>query len=204
MLDRFGVLLIVCAPSGAGKTTLISKLRQEFPRFGFSISCTTRDPRPGEVDGQDYHFISKHTFAERCQQGYFAEWANVFGNMYGTPLLPVQKALEKGQDLLFDIDVQGAAQLRLAFPQGRFVFILPPSLDELEKRLRKRNTDSPESIAKRLTRAQAELQEAHWFDAWVHNDNVDTAYDALRSVYLAATLEPRLTPQRVTSIIERW
>lgn len=202
--DRSGVLLIVCAPSGAGKTTLTQRLREEFPRFGFSVSCTTRAPRANEVDGRDYHFISEDEFTRRRREGYFAEWANVFGNLYGTPLVPVREALSRGRDLLFDIDVQGAAQLRLTLPRGRFVFILPPSMDELERRLRSRGTDSEEAIARRLATARSEMLQAHWFDAWVVNDHLDAAYDALRASYLDATLDPALSPQRITSIIEGW
>lgn len=204
MPDRSGVLLIVCAPSGAGKTTLTQRLREEFPHFGFSVSCTTRAPRVNEVDGRDYHFIAEDDFTRRRREGYFAEWANVFGNLYGTPLVPVREALSKGKDLLFDIDVQGAAQLRLTLPRGRFVFILPPSMDELERRLRSRGTDSEEAIARRLAAARSEMLQAHWFDAWIVNDNLDAAYDALRAAYLAATLDPALSPQRITSIIEGW
>ena len=204
MPDRSGVLLIVCAPSGAGKTTLTRRLREEFPCFGFSVSCTTRAPRQGEVDGIDYHFLSESEFLARRHNGYFAEWANVYGNLYGTPLAPVRDALSRGEDMLFDIDVQGAAQLRLTLPHGRFAFILPPSMTELTSRLRSRGTDSEDAVARRLATAETEMRQAHWFDSWIVNDDLDTAYDALRAVYLAATLEPSLAPQRVTSIIEGW
>lgn len=200
--ERAGTLLIVCAPSGAGKTTLISQLRQEFPRIGFSVSCTTRPPRPGEVDGKDYHFISEEAFLARRAQGAFAEWARVHGHLYGTPLEPIREALDGGQDLLFDIDVQGAAQLRLRLPRGRFVFILPPSLAEQEARLRGRGTDDESTILRRLAAARYELEQAHWFDAWIVNDDRETAYAALRAVYLAATLAPALRPDLATSLLE--
>ena len=139
--SRSGVLLVICAPSGTGKTTLVQRLREEFPNFAYSISCTTRAPRGREVDGKDYHFLSVEEFLRRREAGYFAEWANVHGNYYGTPLAPVLETLKAGNDVLFDIDVQGAAQLRLTLPRGQYVFLFPPSMSELERRLRGRGTD---------------------------------------------------------------
>ena len=170
---RSGVLLVVCAPSGTGKTTLIQRLRAEFPNFAYSISCTTRAPRGHEVDGKDYHFLSVEEFLRRREAGYFADWANVHGNYYGTPLAPVHETLKAGQDVLFDIDVQGAAQLHLSLPRGQYVFLLPPSLSELERRLRGRGTDSEDAIALRLTNARMEIGGCHWFDAWIVNDDLD-------------------------------
>ena len=197
--QRKGLPLVVCAPSGAGKTTLVTKLRQEFP-LDFSISCTTRSPRGDEKNGIDYIFLSKEEFRSRIAAGYFAEWAEVHGNYYGTPLQPVKDSLEQGRDILFDIDVQGAAQISLALPEARFVFILPPSLEELERRLRGRGTDSDESIALRLSHAAAEIRESHWFDALVVNDDLDAAYDRLRAFYIANTLHPSLSPALARAI----
>ena len=199
---RAGVPLVICAPSGTGKTTLVQRLRSEFPHFGFSVSCTTRSPRAGEIDGKDYHFISEQEFLERRKQGYFAEWARVHNNFYGTPLAPVRDMLESGRDLLFDIDVQGAAQLRLTLPRGHYVFLLPPSMSELARRLRTRGTDDETSIARRLANAEQEIRQAHWFDAWIINDDLDRAYDQLRAFYLTATLAPVLCPGLATSILE--
>lgn len=201
-VPRFGVPLIICAPSGAGKTTLVQRLRQEFPNFAYSVSCTTRAPRGQEVDGKDYHFLSVEEFLRRRDAGAFAEWANVHGNYYGTPLGPVLDTLKAGRDLLFDIDVQGAAQLHLSLPRGVYVFLLPPSMRELERRLRGRGTDEEASIARRLANADAEIRQAHWFDAWIVNDDLDTAYDQLRAVYLAATLNPAHRPALALSILE--
>ena len=158
--SRSGVLLVVCAPSGTGKTTLIRRLRDEFPNFAYSISCTTRAPRGHETDGKDYHFLSVEEFLRRRDAGFFAEWANVHGNYYGTPLAPVLETLKAGQDVLFDIDVQGAAQLHLSLPRGQYVFLLPPSLSELERRLRGRGTDDEASIARRLSNAASEIRQA--------------------------------------------
>ena len=201
-MERTGVVLVVCAPSGTGKTTLIKRLMQEFPKIGYSVSCTTRQPRPEEVPDHDYKFLEPEEFFALQRSGYFAEWADVYGNLYGTPLNPTLDNLREGRDVLFDIDVQGAAQLRLTLPLGRYVFILPPSLQILEKRLRGRAQDSEESIERRLVAASAEIAEAHWFDAWVVNDDVDRAYDELRAVYLAATLAPRRRPLLLRKIID--
>ena len=177
---RRGLPLVICAPSGAGKSTLIGMLRREFP-LEFSVSCTTRAPREGERDGVDYWFVGSDEFLRRRGEGFFAEWAEVHGNFYGTPLRPVQEMLAAGRDVLFDIDVQGAAQLSLTLPEARFLFILPPSLAELERRLRARGTDSEDSIRTRLANARAEIAQSHWFDALVVNGDLDAAYDRLRA-----------------------
>ena len=191
---RAGVPLVVCAPSGAGKTTLVQRLLTEFPSFGFSISCTTRKPRGSEQDGKDYHFISEEEFLQRRDQGFFAEWAKVHDHYYGTPLEPIRQLLGAGRDILFDIDVQGAAQLRLVLPHIRCVFLFPPSLRELERRLRSRGTDDENSIVHRLANAEKEIRQSHWFDAWIVNDDIDRAYDQLRSFYLASGQMPCLRP----------
>lgn len=191
---RRGMPFVICAPSGAGKTTLVSRLTAEFS-LEFSISCTTRAPRGTEKDGVDYIFIDRETFVARRESGYFAEWAEVHGNFYGTPLQPVRDSLALGKDMLFDIDVQGAAQLSLSLPEARFVFILPPSMGELERRLRGRGTDSEDAIKIRLANAKTEIMSSHWFNAVIVNDNLDMAYDQLRSFYVASTLQPYLNPQ---------
>jgi len=201
-MERTGLVLVVCAPSGTGKTTLVKMLMEEFPQIGYSTSCTTRSPRDGEVPGRDYTFVSQEAFLEFQRVGYFAEWAEVYGNFYGTPLSPTLDILRSGKDVLFDIDVKGAAQLRLTLPAGRYVFILPPSLKALEERLRGRALDSEEAIQRRLTAAREELREAHWFDAWIVNDDLHRSYDALRSVYIAATLKPRWRPLLLRNILE--
>lgn len=187
---RQGIALVLSAPSGAGKTTLIRRLRAEFPGIGYSVSCTTRAPRENEVDGKDYIFLTCEAFEQRRAAGEFAEWAEVHGNLYGTPLVPVQKMLAQGRDALFDIDVQGAAQLKLNLDAATFVFILPPDMAELERRLRLRGQDDDVTIERRLANARQELREAGWYDALVVNDDLDVAYDRLRAVYLAATLAP--------------
>ena len=202
-MRREGIALVLSAPSGAGKTTLIKRLLAEFPHFGYSVSCTTRRPRQGEVHGKDYFFLSREEF-ERCRaEQSFAEWAEVHGNFYGTPLAPVKEMLRQGQDVLFDIDVQGAAQLKLTLEEAAFAFILPPSMAELERRLRGRGLDDEETIQRRLNNARREMLETRWYDALVVNDDLDAAYDALRAVYLAATLAPGRNPRRVEELLAR-
>lgn len=198
---RLGTALVLSAPSGAGKTTLVRKLLQDFPNFGYSISCTTRAPRAREVDGRDYHFLSKEKFLELRAQGAFAEWAVVHGNYYGTLLEPLREIMAKGQDILLDVDVQGAAQLQLSLPNACLVFILPPSLQVLEQRLRGRKSDSEEVIATRLANARSEIADARWFDAVIVNDDLEQAYSELRSVYVASTLKPSLQRSCIDSLL---
>ncbi|MDE5879296.1 MAG: guanylate kinase, partial [Desulfovibrio sp.] len=176
------------------------RLRAEFPGIGYSVSCTTRAPLAGEVDGRDYILLSRAAFEARRAAGAFAEWAEVHGNLYGTPLAPVQQMLAAGRDALFDIDVQGAAQLKLNLEGATFVFILPPSLEELERRLRLRGQDDEASMERRLANARRELREAPWYDALVVNDDLDAAYDRLRAAYIAATLAPARNPRLVAGL----
>lgn len=188
---EYGLPLVITAPSGTGKSTLTKKLLQEFPNFKFSISSTTREPRVGEIDGQDYDFLSKEEFEEKIYAGYFAEWAQVHGNYYGTPLGQVEENLSKGIDMLFDIDIQGASQLSLTLPQAHFVFLFPPTFQELERRLRSRETDSEEAIVRRLKNARAEINQSHWFNTWIVNDDLEKAYEQLRSCVITAKLKPQ-------------
>lgn len=185
-----GVMLVICAPSGTGKSTLIHRLTKEFPSFAFSVSCTTRSPRVGETQGQDYHFLSHSEFIHRRAADFFAEWAEVHGNLYGTPRQATMDLLSKGRDLVFDIDVQGAAQLKASLTQGSFIFIFPPSRVILEQRLTDRKTDTPETIARRLAAAATEIAASTWFDHWIVNADLDQAYDQLRAIYLAEKTRP--------------
>jgi guanylate kinase len=181
-----GLLLVVSSPSGAGKTTLCNRLRAEFSSLEFSVSYTTRAPRPGETDGVEYHFADKPSFQEMIARDEFAEYAMVHGHMYGTSAALVSRALDEGRNLLFDIDYQGGRQLRHKFPDDVvLVFILPPSIAELEKRLRGRGTDSDEVIRRRVRVAREELRHYAEYDYLIMNDDIGRAYDALRAVYLA-------------------
>lgn len=204
MKNRLGQVLVVCAPSGTGKSTLINKLREEFPNFGFSVSYTTREPRSSEQDGREYHFVTREQFIAMRSQGEFCEWAEVHGNLYGTATEPVTTMLDEGKDVLFDIDVQGAKQLKKTFYKGNFIFLLPPSRSELERRLKGRGTDSEESIAKRLANAQGEIAQAEFFDYWIVNDDLEKAYQEFRAVFMAGALKPELRTDVESTILKEW
>jgi guanylate kinase len=202
--ERLGLVLVICAPSGTGKSTLVRRLVEEYPRFAFSVSCTTRAPRGQERDGVDYHFLSKDDFLSMRDKGEFAEWAEVHGNYYGTPLVPLRQELDQGRDVLFDIDVQGAMQLKRSFPDGLYVFLLPPSRTELERRLRGRGTDAEEAIRRRLAGAAKEMHAAPEFDHWIVNDDLDRAYEKLRAVYLAGRSKPVFLPGLLRGILHSF
>ena len=155
---RRGILLVVSAPSGGGKTTLVKSAMAAEPSLQLSVSCTTRQPRDGEVDGVDYRFVSQARFREFLDQGEFVEWAEVFDHAYATPRTPLDAAIAEGRDILLDVDIQGARSLRKAYPKDAVgIFVMPPSAAALESRLRARGTDDESQIARRLARAAAEL-----------------------------------------------
>lgn len=179
------LLLIVSSPSGAGKTTLCNRLRGEFPDFRFSVSHTTRKPRPTEVDGREYHFVDTETFEQMIRADSFAEWARVHGNFYGTSTKEIGIARTKARGVLFDIDYQGARQIKAAMPEAVGVFILPPTLAELERRLRGRGTEDEATTQRRLEAAKHEIEHYGFFDYVVVNDDITHAYEQLRSVVFA-------------------
>jgi guanylate kinase len=182
-----GLLVIVSSPSGAGKTTLCNRLQAEFPDLAFSVSYTTRRPRANEIEGVHYHFVDESTFARMAAAGEFAEHARVHGNNYGTPRSAVADALERGRDVLFDVDWQGGEQLKGRFPDDAvMIWVLPPSLPVLEQRLRGRATDAPEVIEARLAMAKQELQHYGSYDFLVVNDELERAYLSVKSIYVAA------------------
>ncbi|HMO77459.1 MAG TPA: guanylate kinase [Sphingopyxis sp.] len=191
-LNRRGLLFVLSSPSGAGKTTISRKLLAADGNIALSISATTRPPRPGETDGTDYHFVDVESFKQMAAGDEFLEWAHVFGHRYGTPRAPVEAMLEAGKDVLFDIDWQGAQQLyQEAGPDVVRVFILPPSMEELERRLRSRGTDSDEVIAARMARAANEI--SHWdgYDYVLINDDVDACYGEVMAILRAERLKRR-------------
>jgi guanylate kinase len=195
-MTREGILFVISAPSGTGKTSLSKEVIDFFPQLRHSVSFTTRPMRSGEVDGRDYHFVSSETFAAMIEEGAFAEWAEVHGNRYGTALATLEDARRSGFDLLLDIDCQGAAQIRRTYKHGVFIFILPPSFDELERRLRGRNTDSSEVIRRRIFNARQEVREAVWYDYIVVNDDFSLASANLKSILSAeACRTERALPQ---------
>ncbi|MCU0954415.1 MAG: guanylate kinase [Hyphomicrobium sp.] len=190
IIARRGVLLVLSSPSGAGKTTLSRALLDSDGGIRLSISVTTRKPRPGEVDGKDYVFVSGENFERMRAAGDLLEWAQVFGNAYGTPRAPVEEAIARGEDVLFDIDWQGAQQLaeKMAGDLVR-VFILPPSGSVLENRLRGRAQDPPEVVAKRMAEASAEI--SHWaeYDYVIVNADLDTSISGLKAILAAERLK---------------
>jgi guanylate kinase len=179
-------LLIISSPSGAGKTTLTRRLLQAFPGFIFSVSHTTRTPRPNEIDGSDYHFTTPAEFERLRDAGAFAEWAEVHGNLYGTSVSEIERARELGKEgILFDIDYQGARQIKAKLPEATAVFILPPSLAELERRLRGRGSDDEATISRRLAKARAEIEHYGFFDYVVVNEDLARATDDLHGIVRA-------------------
>lgn len=183
-----GQLFVISAPSGAGKTSLIKALREQMPDLGLSISHTTRPMRPGEVDGQHYHFVSKSTFESMIAEGAFVEHALVFGNHYGTSKAAVSAVLDKGQDLILEIDWQGAEQVRPLFPGAQSIFILPPSREALRERLFGRGQDDADVIARRLAEAEREMQAYPNYDFLIINDDFSQALNQLRCLFESARL----------------
>ena len=183
-----GNLFIVSAPSGAGKTSLVRALLDINPLINLSVSYTTRNPRPGETDGRDYHFVSRDTFVAMMKNGEFLESAEVYGNMYGTSQRWIEKEIDQGRDILLEIDWQGAAQVRRLFPHCISIFILPPSLEALEQRLIGRGQDSEEVIARRMAAAREDMSHVAEFDYVIINDNLNEALRELNAVVLSARL----------------
>ena len=180
-----GELFIVCSPSGAGKTTLCRRLLERFADLTFSVSHTTRPQRPQEVDGRDYHFVDEATFERMAAGDEFAEWAMVHGNRYGTSNAEIRRASEEGRAILFDVDFQGAAQIRSTYPSAVAIFILPPSLDELRRRLQRRGTETKESLELRYRNALREIEAYPQFDYLVVNDDLERAVETLVGIVLA-------------------
>ena len=199
---RRGILFIISAPSGAGKTTLSRQILDLVPDLHLSISYTTRAPRAGEVDGRDYHFISEAEFFRLRTANAFAEWARVHGFLYGTARTALAESLEQGQDLLLDIDVQGARKIKASYAEAVSILVLPPSWQELERRLRGRATDGEQAISRRLQRAREEANELFSYDYWLVNDTVDRAVAVLRGIILAERARvSRLTRAQTASVL---
>ena len=183
-----GIIFVVSAPSGAGKTTLVKRLLKLFPAIRLSVSCTTRSIRPGEVSGRDYHFVDRGKFELMRARGDFAEWAKVHGSYYGTPWRPLDRHFRNGYDVLLDIDVVGFRKIKRRYPNAVSVFLLPPSWRELERRLASRKTDGKDMIRKRLKNAQRELHESKRYDFLIVNRTIQDALDSLKSIVKAERL----------------
>lgn len=176
------MLIVVSAPSGAGKTSLCHEIRKCVANVGYSVSHTTRAPRPGELDGHDFHFVAEPGFRQMIDRGEFAEWARVHGNLYGTSSRALEAALDRGEDILLDIDTQGARQLRARYPLGLFVFVVAPSMKELAMRLRERQSDAPQEIARRMTRAIDEIAAWREYDYLIVNRHLDETVRQLQCI----------------------
>ncbi len=192
--DR-GALFVVTGASGTGKTTLVKEALATIPDLSFSVSATTRAPRVGEVDGRDYHFVSQERYAELVAAGAFLEWAEVYGNRYGTLREPVESALARGESILLEIDAQGAAM-----PEAVFIFILPPSIETIEARLRGRSTDSEAIIQRRLADARLQLSRCGEFEYLLVNDDLESGFDQLQAILVAELLRA----QRRESLVARF
>jgi len=184
-MERQPLIVVVSAPSGAGKTTLCQEAARRVPRLVHSVSYTTRAPRPDEQDERDYHFVDEATFRKMIEAGDFAEWAAVHGHLYGTSRLLLEKQFAEGLDVILDIDTQGAAILRQVYPGAAFVFVVPPTFALLETRLRQRRSDSQQEIRQRLARAREELQHYREYRYIVVNDIFDDAVKQLSSIITA-------------------
>lgn len=185
MENAHGLLIVLSGPSGAGKGTICRELLRQLPELVYSVSATSRQPRPGEVEGVHYYFRSREKFEEMLARNELLESAEFCGNYYGTPRFAVEQAIQAGKDVILEIEIQGALQVKRRFPQGVFIFIVPPSLDELSERIHKRGTEPEEVIEKRLTTAAHELEYISEYDYVVINDEVPNAVEKLKSILTA-------------------
>jgi len=193
-MSEEGLLYIVSGPSGTGKTSLCEEVKKMMPGLNLSISYTTRPARDNEIDGQDYFFVSREAFRTMINNAELIEWAEVYGHFYGTSLKVIEKTLNNGLDLLVNIDCQGAEQLKKKYPRSISIFVLPPSSPELEKRLRKRNTDSPEIIERRVKKSREEMAQAKKYDYIIINEIFDETLQVLHSIIIAEKHRGRHQP----------
>ena len=180
-----GLVFVISAPSGTGKTTLVRRVMEQIPDLHFSISYTTRPPRANEREGIDYHFVSPSHFQKMAERGEFLEWAEVLGNRYGTAFASINNLTFKGIDLLLDIDTQGAKKVMEKLDQTVLIYLLPPSLEILRERLVKRGLDSPEMIQYRLANARRDIEESDWYHYLIVNDRIENAIDKLKAIIIA-------------------
>jgi len=181
------LLIVLSGPSGVGKDTVIRELKRRWPELHYLVTATTRAPRPGEVDGVNYHFLSREEFVDWVRNGEFLEWANVHGNLYGSPLADIRAALAEGKDVMLKIDVQGAKQVKQKVPEALFIFLVPPSMEVLLERLKERQSESEEDLALRTRNAHLEMEEQYYYDYVVQNDTgqVERTVERLKEIILA-------------------
>lgn len=204
MTTRRGNLFVISAPSGSGKTTLVRRLLDTLDDVQFSISFTTRSVRGSERDSVDYHFISEESFRSKIEEGEFLEWAEVHGNLYGTSKLETEKIRAGGEDILMDVDVQGATQVRKAQPDAVTLFIMPPSFGVLEDRLRGRRQDSDKVIEGRLDEARHEIHHYKDYDYVLINDSVERTSELFKAIVLAERMRPHLLQDRIRPILDTF
>jgi guanylate kinase len=204
MSERRGSLFVISAPSGSGKTTLVRRLLESLDDIGFSVSLTTRPVREGERDGVDYHFVTEEAFRRKIAEGEFLEWAEVHGNLYGTSRVETEKTRASGKDILLDVDVQGAGQIRAAVPDAVTLFVLPPSFRVLEERLRGRRQDTPEVIDGRLEEARREVDHYEDYDYVLINESVEKTAELFKAIVLAQRARPHLLQERIRPILESF
>jgi guanylate kinase len=204
LAKRQGIIFILSAPSGAGKTTLYNGLKEIYPEIKLSVSCTTRARRSGELNGRDYRFLTKREFETLKSRGQFAEWAKVHDYFYGTPKKPLDRNIRAGRDVLLDIDVQGARKIKKAYPQAVSIFLLPPSLGELQRRLAARGTDGNDTIRRRLANARGEIGEIMHYDYYVVNREVTEAVQLLSSIIKAERARTSRVSQWRLEPLRQW
>ena len=185
MSNDDSLIMVVSAPSGTGKTSICRSLLQEIPTLKFSVSYTTREPRKGELEGRDYHFVTAAVFQEKIRAGEFAEWAENYGHLYGTSRVVIEETRRQGGDILLDVEPRGARAIKESYPEGVFVFVLPPDLEELHKRLWKRGDGDEEMRRRRFLKAEDEIKEVFWYDYVVVNDRLEEAIARVKAIYLA-------------------
>jgi guanylate kinase len=203
MISEKGLFIVVSAPSGAGKSSICQRLLQACPEIKFSVSYTSRPPRPNEINGKDYYFISRDEFQRRIDQNEFVEWIENYGQLYGTSIKAMEDFFQKGNDLLLDIEPRGAKKIKQKFKKGIFVFVLPPSRVELLKRLEKRGHETDKAIKIRFVQAESELKETSWYDYIIFNEDLETAASQLIAIYIAEKCKRSRLKDKIKEYIKK-